>query len=131
MNGTTSDKQGSVITFGVESCSFDTIYGFRLGRDRLAFGDGFFAAMTARAPLSWRLRACHGAGGRALLAANTAWTGWQFIADFAGLDSAALAAAIADERLVGRHCASVEEPVREFAAVSRMAMLPRTGAQRP
>ena len=88
-----------VILFDIEDCAFDTICGFRLGHDRIAFTDGFFAPMPPEAPMAWRLRACHGTGGRALLAANTA-QGWRFIAEFAGIDRAALAAAIADGLLL-------------------------------
>jgi hypothetical protein len=105
MASTSCPQRGRVIALDAETCAFDTIYGFRLGHDRLAFTDGFFAPMTAGVPMAWRLRACHGAGGRALLAANTA-QGWRFIADFTGIDRTMLAAAIADGRLLAGGAAS-------------------------
>jgi Ca2+-binding RTX toxin-like protein len=67
----------------------DTVLGFVIGEDKLAFGPGFLAAGDWEDNLL-----VFNDSGSAMLAANTAEAGWQFIARFAGVNPIALETAI-------------------------------------
>ncbi len=69
-------------------------------RDRLGFPPGFLASAPRSAAPTDLLRAYRGHGGAALLAANTARAGWQFVAAFPDVCPDALGRAIVDGALL-------------------------------
>lgn len=83
------------IDLTADEAGCDVVFGFVPGKHTVRFPPGYLARVPHGAGMDAVLRACAGCGGRALLAANTAASGWRFIAEFAGLDCQALRSAIA------------------------------------
>lgn len=75
---------------------FDTIDGFSLANDTLSFGAGFLAAGDVEDVLLVFIN-----GGSAMLAADTADAGWQFIGNFVGVNAIAMTNAIEDGSIFG------------------------------
>jgi Ca2+-binding RTX toxin-like protein len=79
---------------------WDTISGFNLAEDKLYFGSGFFAQDPVGAvELSDVLAVWH-SGDDALLAANTADAGWQFIATLQNVNANVVDQMIEDESIL-------------------------------
>jgi Ca2+-binding RTX toxin-like protein len=79
-----------VIRWDQGDLGLDTVLGFVIGQDKLAFGQGFLAAGG-----DWQDNLLvFNNNGSAMLAANTAEAGWQFIANFVGVTAIALETAI-------------------------------------
>jgi len=85
-----------MIVWGKGDGGVDTIVGFRLNEDKLAFDKGFFAT-DAVGPLNLEdVLTVIDSGPDAILGANTAESGWTYLATFTNVDAAALSMKIAD-----------------------------------
>ncbi len=78
-----------VIRWNTGDLGLDSVLGFAIGTDKLAFGQGFLAAGDWEDNLL-----VFNNNGSAMLAANTVEAGWQFIANFVGVSASALDTAI-------------------------------------
>jgi Ca2+-binding RTX toxin-like protein len=75
----------------VNDLGYDMIKDFDLAKDKLAFGDNFFAAGPGGAvDLSDVLLAWNLGGGDCALVANTSWAGWQGLAFLDGVNAVTL-----------------------------------------
>jgi Ca2+-binding RTX toxin-like protein len=85
-----------VIRWNTGDLGLDSVLGFTIGQDKLAFGQGFPAAGDWEDNLL-----VFNNNGSAMLAANTAEVGWQFIANFVGVSAVALDTAIEQGTVFG------------------------------
>jgi len=89
-----------IIAWGQGDSGLDTIAGFSLGYDKLAFGYGFFET-NAVGPIDLEdVLMVFDDGPDAWLAANTAHEGWQFIGRFENVNAIQMTQMIADESIL-------------------------------
>jgi hypothetical protein len=92
-----------------------TIEAFLPGHDRVRFVEGFLRRLPCTVPAATLFRVADGGSG-ALLAAESAASGWRFVALFDGVAPASLRAAIADGSLFGAD--PVQRMKRERSALA-------------